>query len=68
MNRPIKRFKKFIKEEQFQNYTIQFDPYADEDDIRDAFSEMFAFCTFQSQRGNFVLLTARPIADTNGDA
>jgi len=68
MSRPIKRFKKFIKEERIQNYTIQFDSYADEDDIRDAFSEMFAFCTFQSQRGNFVLLTARPIADTNGDA
>jgi hypothetical protein len=60
MSRVIKTFKQFINEDVAKTYYIQIDPFAEEDEIKDSVTEMFAFCLFHTARGSSVLLTARP--------
>jgi len=61
MNRPIKNFKSFIKEETVQVYTILVDPNVSAETLNEAFYEMWGFTTKQLDSGNRVLITARPI-------
>jgi hypothetical protein len=56
----VKRFKQYINEETTKVLHIDLDPYTEELEIKDALTEIMAWCLFQTASGQSVVLSARP--------
>ena len=60
----IKKFRQFLREDTIKTYLIELNPYIDESGIRETIFEMVGWCLYYTERGQSVLLTARPLEDT----
>jgi hypothetical protein len=56
----VKRFKQYLKEETTKVFYIDLDPYTEQSEIKNALTEITAWCLFQTARGQSVVLSARP--------
>ncbi len=56
----VKRFKQYFKEDTTKVFYIDLDPYTEQSEIKEAFTEITAWCLFQTDRGQSVVLSARP--------
>ncbi len=55
----VKRFKQYFKEDTTKVFYIDLDPYTEQSEIKDALTEITAWCLFQTAQGQSVVLSAR---------